>query len=198
MRPDMSEQPDAQWLRDLLPLIDGWEPGAGLAEHVVITVPHFLERAAAIFDRAPSLVHLKFREAHGRCSELAASPYMSRLKSIDLESNHLDDRDAMELAASTNLRGLCWLNLNKNDIGQPGIEAIAAATTSNFPSLRYLGLWRVKAEDPRNQPIEWEGGGLSWQQPGVGYELEKKYGTLLWLHPLDRNEEPEHFYRTPK
>src|SRR5262245_25967748 len=69
---------------------------------------------------------------------LVSSPYLARLKSLQLFGYRLGDATARAIAGSQKLRGLESLDLNSNRIGRAGAAALAASP--GLASLRELNL----------------------------------------------------------
>jgi hypothetical protein len=170
-----------EWSGDVLRLVASLEFGRGFVERVTLPAAAFLARAAELYSKAP-ILHARLTDASGSCEALAASPHLERLRSLDLSSNSLEDRDAEALAASPHLGRLRWLDLSRNRIADRGLEALAAATKSRFPELRYVGFALNRASDPSDQSMEDEGGVVTFRERPQGDALEAKYGELPWLH----------------
>jgi hypothetical protein len=170
-----------EWSRDVLPLVDSVDFGRGFVERITLTARDFLDRAATIFAKAPVL-HAQLTRAHGQCAALAASPYLSHLRSLDLSLNRLDDTDAIALAGSPHLGQLRWLELKQNVIAAAGLDALAAATKTRLPSLRYLGIGLNRCVDPVDQAVQDENGVFTFEPRREGSILESKHGPLPWVH----------------
>ncbi len=92
-----------EWGADVIPLVDAFEYGRGFVERVTLSAAGFLERAPIIFAKAP-VIHATLTSARGLCEALAASPYMERLRSLDLRRNKLGDAGVIALAGSPHFR----------------------------------------------------------------------------------------------
>lgn len=184
----------AEWGADVLPLVASLDFGRGFVERITLTAHDFLERAPAIFAKAPVL-HAQLTRAHGQCAALAASPHLARLRSLDLSLNRLEDADAIALAGSPYLGQLRWLQLKQNEIDTAGLNALAAASKTQLASLRFLGLALNRCPDPVDRAIEDENGVITFEPRDEGSELEAKYGPLAWVHlQRDISPDPEAVY----
>ena len=70
---------------------------------------------------------------------MATSSYLSRLETLDLSNNGIDDEDVEALEASPNLRCLTRLNLAQNRIRSAGIRALV-----NSPHLARLRVLDIR------------------------------------------------------
>jgi uncharacterized protein (TIGR02996 family) len=104
----------------------------GFVEEVGMPAAAFLEQAATLFRCAP-VRYLKLYDAGPRCADLAASPYLARLSTLDLEGNDLGDEELEALlggpAGTPHLGNLQTLLLFANRIGDAGLHALAGAGT---------------------------------------------------------------------
>ena len=71
-------------------------------------------------------------------AELARCPYLGRLEVLDLATNDIGDAGLQHLAASANLPRLSELNLSGNDISDDGLRALLDSPL--WPRLRRLDL----------------------------------------------------------
>lgn len=173
----------------------------GFVEHVTIKAQRFLEVADELFSLAP-IRHLTITCARGLDHQdtgvwkaLLASPHLSRIRSLRFparnvdhplaELNRLTDDDIELLAASTQVRGLRYLEFT--DARALTIRAFAAlARSENLPELsavrhdlyRYeqLGNFGFASVGPHTQTLA--------PRPLEAYReaLEKEHGRLPWLH----------------
>jgi Ran GTPase-activating protein (RanGAP) involved in mRNA processing and transport len=129
----------------------GSRGAVAVIEGVTVDAVEFLVVAEALFQAAPHIQHLRLRiryDVRGMglpdvLQELASSPYLARLTTLDLSDNWINDTGAAVLSASPVLAHLSTLDLSLNRIGDAGAEALAAS-----PHLRQL-TWLVL----RNNPI---------------------------------------------
>src|SRR5262249_3024739 len=89
------------------------------------------EIAPSRTDRTPSIPD--------RTAEVFDSPYLARLRLLDLSIENLNAEHAQHLAACRHLGGLRVLELGSNQIGDVGLTALAGSP--NLPNLREPGLW---------------------------------------------------------
>jgi hypothetical protein len=169
-----------EWSADVLPLVASLDFRRGFVEEVTLPASKFLDRGATIFAKAPVL-HAKLTDARDCLDALLASPLLERLRSLGLRQNRLDDGHARALAASPHLRKLRWLDLSANQLGEQGIDTLAAASANSLAELRFLGLQLNRAEDPCEQPADYDGR-TEWPPTEAGRKLEQRHGRLPWLH----------------
>lgn len=101
--------------------------------------------AAALVRHAPLLLeHTCLTEVHLRdaggaaLEELLHSPWLGRLRHLDLSNNPIRDAGARLIAACPHLGGLTSLNLSSAVIGNAGVQALAG--TASLARLRELYL----------------------------------------------------------
>ncbi|MEU0479031.1 hypothetical protein ABZ260_07585 [Streptosporangium sp. NPDC006013] len=97
----------------------------------------FLRRAPEIFAVAP-ILYVKLTDAAPLLPDLLASDLLSRLLSLDLSGQGLDDGHVEALTRASGLAGLRSLDLSANRIGAAGVALLHTATS--FPSLVHCPL----------------------------------------------------------
>jgi len=120
----------------------GLEPGQctfrrGFVEVVEMHAEQFVASAETLFRAAP-VRQIHFLHATASIAELAACPWLTRLRTLDLSGNALRDSGAAVLAASPHLSGLAALDLGGCEIHQKGAEHLANAV--GLSRLGTLGL----------------------------------------------------------
>jgi uncharacterized protein (TIGR02996 family) len=111
-------------------------------------------QSGAALAQVPELVRLRaLRIVAGRATAntlrtLFASPYLSRLTTLDLHGNHADDAVAADLADGR-FPDLAELWLGNNRVGVPG--ALALANSPHLTKLRLLDLRGNMLTDPTAQ-----------------------------------------------
>jgi uncharacterized protein (TIGR02996 family) len=113
-----------------------WEFRRGFVEGAGMPASAFLAQGAALF-RCTPVRELKLYQVGGLMAELSASPYLARLQVLDLEKNEVGDADLEALARSNGLGELASLLLWSNHVGDGGVRALAAA---ELPRLARLDL----------------------------------------------------------
>lgn len=166
------------WLRPLAGLVDDARFDRGFVELVALPAQRFLSLAPQIFAQAP-VRHLRLTEARASLRELAASPYLDAIRSLDLCENGLTDADVALLAASPHIANIRWLSLGYNEIGIDGAEALA--TSPYLRDLRYASLSGNPVDpcekySPNDHMIA-----DTWL-PEAGELLEQRHGRIPWLH----------------
>lgn len=126
--------------------------------------------------------------------QLAASPLLRCLDSLDLDNCAISDSQLAQLLASPNLERLRLLDLSTNRSLTGGIyEMIASAPSmrklvalvrkdypmgTDYPGQRFEQF----GNDGNEMPI------MKWTDLApAGKALEQKYGYLPWLHPPDNH-----------
>jgi uncharacterized protein (TIGR02996 family) len=98
----------------------------GFVEAVEIHADRFLECPEGLFQVAP--IHkIHFLHATKRIRDLAACPWLGKLRTLDLSANALRDPGAATLAASPHLSKLTGLDLGGCEVHQEGAERLASA-----------------------------------------------------------------------
>jgi uncharacterized protein (TIGR02996 family) len=120
-----------------------WEFRRGFVEGVGMPASAFLAQAAGLFRVGP-VRELKLYQVGSLLPEVAASSYLVRLRTLDLENNDLGDADVLALAGSAHLGELSTLLLWCNHLGDPGVQALVAG---RLPRLRRLDLSRNSVGD---------------------------------------------------
>ncbi len=140
---------DVNVLRILPPLPAGvhWAQSnfrRGFPEGVrVDSIAAFLKNAAKVFRLAP-ILHLEIDARHEKAildtaiAPLADSPWLSRLRSLEILLGRMGPAAARRLGESPHAQGLHRLSLPFGGIGRAGVQALVA--TPLFPRLRELDL----------------------------------------------------------
>lgn len=101
----------------------------GFVEEIGMTAAGFLRRAGVLFRRTP-LRRVSLRKLGDRAEALARFPHLTRLTTLWLERDCINDRAAVTVARSPHLTGLTHLGLSHNSIGPVGaidvFKALAA------------------------------------------------------------------------
>jgi hypothetical protein len=95
----------------------------GFPAAVQCTVRDFLKGAAGLFKRAP-VQRIHFRTFKERMKELAASPRLARLTTLDLSDNRISDAGALALADSRHLANLKDLDLLDNTFSKATVKRL--------------------------------------------------------------------------
>ncbi len=131
-------EPRAAWLAELEP----WSARdvvfvRGFAERLSLAGRAFLSLGDGLFRTAP-VRHFRLVAVQPFVGELARSPHVARLRSLDLTGNRIGPDGVRELGTSAHLGNLTALDLGGNDLGPDGVRELAAWPT--FGGLRELGL----------------------------------------------------------
>lgn len=113
-----------------------WEYRRGFVEGIGVSASAFLTAAPTMFRAAP-IDELKIYQGAGRLGDLGKSPWLTRIRMLDLEKNDLGDGDLEELSQSCFLTELTSLLLWGNRICDAGVAALIA---TSLPSLTRLDL----------------------------------------------------------
>jgi hypothetical protein len=168
----------------------------GFATKISIDPDLFLEYGDWLYTNAP-IRHVAFTKPQDGAfpiDELAASPLLARLESIELTSCGLGDADIATLARSPHLDRLRYLDLSWTRLGPAAYEALAAS-----PATRKL-LVVVRSGRDIGAPLPGErfdatdqdnlagAAVMDWiAMPPEGVALERAHGYLPWLHPRDNS-----------
>jgi uncharacterized protein (TIGR02996 family) len=129
-----------QWLGQLAPLTSTCQFRRGFVEVVSLGFKQFLANAETIFRLAPVRQLKLLRLAHTRESldNLAASPYLGRIRRLDLRGSEIGPGHLHDLLASPHLANLEELDLGGTRIGPDGVRDLAQAT--HLSRLTWLSL----------------------------------------------------------
>lgn len=116
----------------------------GLLDRLVIDAQVFLDHAERLFGWVP-LRHATIRNVAGCLSDLAASPYLGQLTSVELIGATLDASEGQALANSPHLARLTSLALEIDNLDSEGLAALA--WSSALPRLSALRLTRCRIAD---------------------------------------------------
>lgn len=172
------DQFGSEWAAPIASLVPRYEFHRGFVSRVKLAARDFLDRAPQLFALAP-IQHLDLTDSAGIVRELFDSPYLDRIRSLDLAQNSLTDADVKFLADSDHVSELRWLSLAVNNIHEPGLEFLAAS--KNLPQLRFVN-FTANPVDPGEQYAYDQGLIVDKWLPEAGIALERKYGVLPWLH----------------
>jgi uncharacterized protein (TIGR02996 family) len=145
---------DHRW-RSELPSVKGVEWGefrrGFVAAICAANCTTFLTQAERIFSLAP-IEKLSFRRVSTETIQtLAGSPWLGRVRILDLAHRRIEDDAVAALVSSPYLTQLHILDLGFNQIGDVGAVALRRATT--LPALRSLNVCRNPISDPRKQEL---------------------------------------------
>lgn len=176
----------------------------GFVEHVAIRASRFLEIADELFTLAPirqlTLTYCKgpTHDDRGLLRGLLASPHLRRIRGLKLparkygqdkgeatELNRLDDDDIQLLAASQNLVGLRYLDLeDQRQLSPRAFDALASS--HQLPQLSAVRCDIFQYGHPGSFSFGSTGTEtrILLDRPLLGFtrELETKHGTIRWLH----------------
>ncbi len=141
-----------------------------------------------LFESAP-LEHLDLT-SDGPVLDALAAPRMAQIRSLGLRSLDLGDDDMVALARDARLDRCEWLDLSSNQIGERGVQALAAS-----PRIRSIPvvLLAFNPCDPATQySDDGSGYGEMWLPP-EGQALEQTHGWIPWLH-LPRRRRPDRYH----
>jgi uncharacterized protein (TIGR02996 family) len=166
------------WAGPVASMVDRSWFERGFAGHVRLSAAKFLASGQRLYAAAPVL-HLDLTQAKAVFAELCASPLLSRIRSLHLQENDLDDESMRALAASTQLRELRWLSLAFNKVDTFGVELLASS--KNFPRLKYVSL-AANPCNPGERVADDQGYIVDRWLPPEGEQLEARHGHIPWLH----------------
>lgn len=166
----------------LAPWIRSHQRDRGLVALVEMDGQSFIEHGSEVFARAP-IQHLDLRNTKQVFAEVVRNPVLSRVQTLSIEQNNLDDHEAALLASCPHVHRLVYLGLDGNCIGQRGFEALTASPF--LTALRVLHLDYNLIESPVSK---WSNDGVSGLEhyEGAGPTqalLKNKYGEKPWMNP---------------
>jgi hypothetical protein len=132
----------------------------------------FLRTAPELYRRAP-ILHLRLTALTPAMGEVFSSPHLARLRSLDLFRCDIGD-EGTALLASCDLPNLRWLNLDSNQIGRDGLDALCAS--QSLPRLAYVALRDNLVPDPLPGLVDDYA-----TETLLSEELRAKHGPVLWL-----------------
>lgn len=123
---DLLSAHETEWAGDLANHVHWWTFRRGFVHEISAAAGAFIAGAPRLFRMAPiQVVHL---DGVPDCIEsLAASPFLKRVRFLDLSDNPLGNRCLRVLAESPHLVNLRGLNLSSAFIGDAGLSALAAS-----------------------------------------------------------------------
>jgi hypothetical protein len=167
---------------ELRGIVDAVEIMRGLVAAVTLCGEQFPIVAPKLFSRAP-IQHVRLTEPLGDVAFLFTTPALDRLTSLTIHGvgAAFGDAGALAVARCRYLVELRWLALTSCDIGEAGVEALAAS-----PYLRrasYVGLAGNRL-DPTPFASDYEGIERTGRPP-LAEALERAYGSRPWLTEPD-------------
>jgi uncharacterized protein (TIGR02996 family) len=132
-----------RWLKDLRAAKLGhtYEFRRGFLDGITMTPTKFVERGADLFRLAPTVRTVKFPNAANEVTELAESPFLAKLVSVDLTQMCTCgwcgiDEELRDLFKSKHARGLRSLNVSRDRIDVDVAKALTrSANLANLTSL---------------------------------------------------------------
>ena len=168
-----------------------FEYDRGFITAITIEPYTFLEYGEWLYANAPvtQVAFSRAEEGDFPMKELANSPLLAKLDSLDFDNCALTDQLVLELTKSPYLRRLLSLNLSSNDrIGPASYEALAAAPETR----KLLDVTRRGADVGEFPGEKIEDSGqiylsgatiYDWSEmTAQGRALERKYGYIPWLN----------------
>lgn len=115
-----------RWLGGLARLTSWSVFRRGFPDEVAVSASDFLRHATSIFAAAP-IQQLHLSGVRDKVTELANSPYLTKISYLDLSGNQIRDRGAQRLARSPFLTNLEGLNLSSTGLGDSGVRALVSS-----------------------------------------------------------------------
>jgi uncharacterized protein (TIGR02996 family) len=117
---------EAEWAGELANHVHWWTFRRGFVNEIAASAGAFVASAPRLFRMAPiQVVHLD--GVRDCIDSLAASPYLARIRFLDLSDNMLGNRSIRILAQSPWLRNLRGLNLSSTLLSDSGLAALVAS-----------------------------------------------------------------------
>jgi hypothetical protein len=169
------------WAGRVGELVEKFEFRRGLVAQVSVSGERFPVIAAELFAEAP-IQHLNLIAPLGDLARVFSTPAFERLVSLECVRHEaaFGDEGARLLAQSPRARGLRWIDLMSNAIGEAGAEALAAS-----PYLREAVLISVERNPANFTPYSGDYGAEVWMRaggrPALASSLDARFGPLPWL-----------------
>ena len=186
---DLHNKFSKQLAAQLAPWIISHQLDRGLVALVKMDGQTFLDHGKEVFARAP-IQHLDLVNTKPVFAELMANPLLARVQTLQISNGGLGDAEAALLAESRYVYSLLRLDVGGNQIGEPGIEAIAASP--NLSKLRRLEFMFNLVESPvpkygTDDYGEIDSSMVTYNMP-LRCSLLGKYGMKPWLDPPPENQ----------
>lgn len=104
--------------------VSDWEFRAGFIEKIELTLTAFLKQAPEIFEHNP-VQHAVLKAKSAKIEKIAQVPELSKLRSLELRSNHLGNAGLRTLLESPHLTNLESLTVYSNDITNEGVAQLS-------------------------------------------------------------------------
>ncbi len=132
-----------EWLRPLRELLGPKSMPRferGFPAQLALGVRQFMGHAEELFRLAPAqdVKLLRLMQSTLKPAELAASPHLGRLRSLDLNGSQLRNADLAALLSSPHLGNLRALRIGGNDVGKSALKALVRP--GGLPGLKELSL----------------------------------------------------------
>ena len=150
----------------------------GLLADLQIPGDRFPAIAEKVFRLAP-IQHVSITAPLGSLPDLLACDELRKLTSLSISTHGADfgDSGAIAVAGCARLAGVKWLALAYDEIGESGVEALAASPF--LANVSYLGLDGNPC-DPTPQVSDYDGEYVG-SRPVIADELERKFGYRAWF-----------------
>lgn len=133
------------WLKELRPKKFGtdWRFRRGFVDSLDMSPTTFIKRGEELFRLAPTVRTVRFPNAANEVTELADSPFLARLVSVDLTRmctcGYCDiDEELRDLFRSKHAQNLRYLNVSRDRIDADGVAALTRS--ANLANLAELDL----------------------------------------------------------
>ncbi|MBT3224323.1 MAG: TIGR02996 domain-containing protein [Proteobacteria bacterium] len=169
-----------EWAGPLGPPTQSVDFQCGFIEGIEIDAATFLNTVPELFAREPiNFIHFRNVSA-ASLKKLFDSPVLEGLVGLDFAGNQLGNEGVEALAASPRLGQLQWLGLHGNYVGLKGANALA--TSTSLANLRYLHFDGNRQKITRSPKTVDENGLITeWELPGGGLLLRDVHGEKPWM-----------------
>lgn len=139
---------EREWTGPIAGLVDWCVFRRGFIAEAGMSAADFVRHAPALFEHA-CLQELHVRDAGPALAPFLQSPWLARLRHLDLSNNPIRDAGARLIAGCPHLSGLVSLNLSSAAIGNAGAQALAKTTALSGLRELYLCDNRIGASGVR-------------------------------------------------
>ncbi len=178
---ELLDQHRQEWAKNVSDLVDEFMFLRGFVESIDLDAATFLETGHHLYSLAP-IRYVELTNVNPVIEQLFASELLEQIVALYITDQTLGDEGTMHIANCPHLGKLRMLEIDGNDIGEPGLEYLAAS--NSLPNLEYINFHGNLAENPTDHyAVEPIGQYIveAWHSE-IGEKLENKFGYLKWIH----------------
>ncbi len=175
------EDNEKEWAKDVANQVEVLLFFRGFIEYSKLDAKQFLAIGRRLYALAP-IRYLDLTGVKPVIDQLFSSELLRQTVGLYIADQDLGDDGMKRLTDCPHLGKVAMLEIDGNNIGQPGLDALAAS--ANLPSLEYVNFHNNLVPDPTDTyAVEPIAGYNTDPQPSEGgQKLERKFGYQKWLH----------------